>query len=64
MVRWKLCKKAGIPCEESWYKHIPEKVIEIDEVKLLWNFPIQTDNKLDHNRPSIVVVKLGGRVCC
>ena len=33
-----------------------EKVIETDEFKLLWDFPIQTDNKLDHNRPDIVVV--------
>ena len=56
MVHWKLCKKVGIPCEESWYKHTPEKVIETDEFKLLWDFPIQTDNKLDHNRPDIVIV--------
>ena len=34
VVHWKLCKKVGIPFEELWYKHTPEKVIEIDEVKL------------------------------
>ena len=63
MVHWKLCKKAGIPCEDSWYKHTPEKVIETDEFKLLLDFPIQTDNKLDHNRPDIVVVNKSRRSC-
>ena len=38
-----------------------EKVIETDEVKLLWDFPIQTDNNLDHNRPDIVVVNKARR---
>ena len=63
VVHWKLCKKAGIPSEESSYKHTPEKVIETDEVKLLWDFPIQTDDKLDHNRPDIVVVNIFRRSC-
>ena len=63
VVRWKSCKKEGIPREESWYKHTPEKVSETDEVKLLWDLPIQTDNKLDHNRPDIVVVNKSRRSC-
>ena len=38
-------------------------MIETDEVKLLWDFPIQTDNKLDHNRPDIVVENKSSRSC-
>ena len=32
-------------------------------VKLLWDFPIQTDYHLDHNRPDIVVLEKEGRMC-
>ena len=50
-------------CEESWYKHTLEKVIETDEVKFLSDFPIQTDNKLDYNGADIVAVNKARRSC-
>ena len=37
--------------------------MENDQVKLLWDFRIQTDNHLDHNRPDIVVLKKASKVC-
>ena len=38
--------------------------MENDQVKLLWDFRIQTDLHVDHNRPDIVVWKIKvGRVC-
>ena len=30
---------------------------------LLWDFPIQTDNQLNHNRPGIVIVNKARRSC-
>ena len=32
-------------------------------VKLLWDFRIQTDHHLDHNRPDIVVLEKEGGMC-
>ena len=32
-------------------------MIENNQVKLLWDFKIQTDHHLDHNRPDIVVLE-------
>ena len=32
-------------------------------MKLLWDFRIQTDHYLDHNRPDIVVMEKASRVC-
>ena len=37
--------------------HSSEAVIENDQVKLLWDFKIQTNHHLDHNRPDIVVLE-------
>ena len=31
-------------------------MVETDEVNLLWDLPIQENNKLDHNGPDIIVV--------
>ena len=29
-IHWKVCKKIGFDLNEKWYKHEPEKVVEID----------------------------------
>ena len=62
-IHWNLCKKFNLQCKETWYDHSPEAVMENDQVKLLWDFRIQTDRHLDHNRSDIVVLEKGGRVC-
>ena len=55
VIHWKLCQRFGFPLKERWYEHVPERVLENEEVKLLWDFPIQTDHQLDHNKPDIVI---------
>ena len=55
-IHWKLCQKWGFEAGKTWYSHEPERVLENEDCKLLWDFPIQTDKKLDHNKPDIVCV--------
>ena len=38
-------------------------MLKNDQVKVLWDFKIQTDRHLDHNRPDIVVLEKKERVC-
>ena len=50
----------------AWYDHFPEAVMTVMEnyqVKLQWDFRIQTDHHLDHNRPDIVVLEKKWRRC-
>ena len=56
VIHWKLCEKWGFEKGETWYQHTPEKVLENEECKLLWDFSIQTDKTLEHNKPEITVV--------
>ena len=37
--------------------------MENDQVKLLWDFRIQTEHHLDHNRPDRVVLEKASKVC-
>ena len=34
---------------EKWYIHKPEKVLESEDCKIVWDFPIQTDKNLGHS---------------
>ena len=40
-----------------------EKALESEHCKILWDFLIQTDKKLEHNRPDITVVDKLARKC-
>ena len=43
-----LCKRFGFPHSDQWYEHVPERVLENEDVKLLWDFSIQMDHHLEH----------------
>ena len=54
-IHWELCKLKKLPHSEKWYEHRPEPVTESDSVKILWDFKIQTDKVISHNKPDIVI---------
>ena len=56
-IHWLLSKKYNLECTDKWYQHSPEPVAENEEVKILWDFMIQTDRVIEHRRPDIVVVE-------
>ena len=35
----------------------------VNDVKVFWDFPIQTDKELDHNRPDITTIDKRNKVC-
>ena len=55
ILHWKLCQKWGFNKPEKWYIQKPEKVLESEDCKILWEFPIHTDMTLENNRPDITV---------
>ena len=55
-VHWSLCKKYNLEITQQWWKHKPEPVTENRDVKILWDFSIRTDCKIQANKPDLVVV--------
>ena len=53
---WEVCRKSGFDVNEKWYKHEPEKVVENDSSKILWDFTIQTDHVIEARRPDMVII--------
>ena len=56
-VHWCMCRKYLIPCEDRWYQHRADKVAENEDVKLLWDFQVQTDHVIPARRPDILILK-------
>ena len=46
IMHWESCKKFGVAVKEKWRDHKAEKVIETDEIEILWDIRIQTDKIL------------------
>ena len=63
IVQWKLCGLYKLKRAEKWYEHIPNGVIESDDVTILCNFNIQCDHVIESQRPDIVVVLKKEKEC-
>ena len=37
----------------SWYEQKPERVVESENFKILWDFTVQRDRKIEERRPDI-----------
>ena len=41
---------------EKWHEHVPEGVVDNEEVKVLWDINVQCDNVIEERRPDIIVI--------
>ena len=57
MLHWNLCRQYNLPTADKWWEHKVDKVLQKEDVKILWDFKIQTDKHLAHNIPDITVVE-------
>ena len=55
-LHWELPSQYGFNRSGKWFEHTPESVLDTNEAKILWDFAIQTDQNLSHNRPDIVMI--------
>ena len=61
-----MCQKYGFPTAARSYEHFVDKemsVLENEKVKLLWDFSIQTEIKIDHINPDIVLLDKKEKTC-
>ena len=59
VVHWNLYHKYGLQCTSRWYKHYGREhpVMGNDEVKILWDFNVETEHAIVHRQPDIVVLE-------
>ena len=56
LVHKNLCSHFGVvTCDKPWL-YVPESVVQVNEVKILWDFDIRTDRHISAHRPDIVMV--------
>ena len=61
-----LWQKNGFPTTAKSYEHFADKemtVLENEEIKLLWDFSIQPEMKIEHSKPDLVLLDKKQRIC-
>ena len=56
IVHWKLARMCNFEAGDKWYEHEPERVLENEDYKILWDLSIQTNHVIEARRPDLVVV--------
>ena len=59
----KYVQKYGTEVKQKWYEHKPEVVTENDKCKMLWDFPVQTDQEIYGRRRDVIVVQKNKNLC-
>ena len=50
-----ICSEYDLEHPNNWWE-LPEKVVENPHAKILWDFYIQTDKMVQHNKPDTVII--------
>ena len=58
IVHWVMCQTCRFSNAAKWYENTNthQKVLQNDDAKILWDFSLQDDCKLEHNKPHILIV--------
>ena len=62
-LHWKICKFYEAQHLENWDEHQPEVITETDNVRILWDYIIQTDRKIKARKPDITVKVKRKKTC-
>ena len=47
----------GVPVESRWYQHHPDRLVETDDITMMWDTTIPTATKIKANHPHICLRK-------
>ena len=53
IIHWDVCRHFGVPAESRWYRHHPDRLVETDDIIVMWDTTIPTARKIKANRPDI-----------
>ena len=51
-----MCARYDLEHNKEWRVE-PEKVVESEDAKIFWDFPVQTYIQMPNNRPDIILVE-------
>ena len=63
IIHWDVCRHFGVPVESRWYRHLPDRLVETDDITMMRDTTIPTDKKIKANRPDICLTNKKTNTC-
>ena len=63
IIHWNICRHFQVPVECRWYRHQPDRLVETDDIKVMWDTTIPTAGKIKANRPDICLRDKKANTC-
>ena len=60
---WDVSLHFGVPVENRWYRHHPDRLVETDDITMMWDITIPTAKKVKANRPDICLRNKQTNIC-
>ena len=52
-IHWDICRHFGVPVKRRWYRHLSDRLVETDDITMMWDTTIPTAEKIMANCPGI-----------
>lgn len=62
-LHWKIYKEVGLEISEKYYDHVPQKVINVDDITIMWDVPVFTDLTVPAKNPDIKLHNKREKMC-
>ena len=49
IIHWDVCRRFGVPVESRCYQHHPDRLVETDDITMMWDTTIPTVKKIKAN---------------
>ena len=63
IIHWNICRHFRVPVERRWYRHQPDRLVETDDIVVMWDTTIPTAGKIKANRPDICLRDKKANTC-
>ena len=63
IIHWNICRHFQVPVECRWYRHQPDRLVETDDIVVMWDTTIPNAGKIKANRPDICLRDKKANTC-
>ena len=63
IIHWHICRHFQVPVESRWYRHQPDRLVETNDIAVMWDMIIPTAGKIKANRPDICLRDKKANTC-
>ena len=63
IIHWNICRHFQVPVECRWCRHQPDRLVETDDIVVMWDTTIPTAGKIKSNRPDICLRDKKANTC-